>query len=176
MENKLELVIEKIVNFSLLDTFLREIKNYDNIDKIRANREEALLKETIKDARKNRVKIYQLYDKNLNIIIGIVALSASRLDDKPALLIDYIFISNIYRVKYSGINYSKFLIIYAFEKGLELQKEIGLVNLILYPDSENKHLISYYKNIYGFIEVKNRVIIQNKLKNEKWLYLPLKTK
>jgi len=176
MADELDLVIEKVSNPSLLDTFSRATKNYDSTDKLRANREEILLTQTIQDAKKNRTKIYQLRDRKTNIVIGLVALSASRLDDKPALLIDYIFISNDYRAKYSGVKYAELLIVYAFKQGLKLQKEIGLTNLILYPDGENKSLVSYYKNNYGFIEIRKKVLIQNKQKNEKWLYLPLKDK
>ncbi len=174
MVNELDLVIAKISSV-LLNNFSRDKNNYHS-EKIRSNREELLLKQIIKDASKNRTRVYQLYNKNSNKIIGLIALSSSRLDDKPALLIDYVFITNKFRKSNSNFSYAELLITFAFERGLEFQKEIGMVNLILYPDAENKSLISYYKNNYGFIEIRKKVFIQNKQKNEKWLYLPLKDK
>jgi len=93
MDKELELFIEIV---SSLESFARDRKNYsDNF--IQANREETLLKETIKDSKKYRTKIYQLKNKTLNLTLGIIALSASRLDYKPALVIDYIFIANQFR-------------------------------------------------------------------------------
>ena len=173
MDKKSELVIEIIPLVYVLESLLRNRDSYST-DAIQANREEALVKETIKDSKKNRTKIYQIKNENSNVIIGFIALSASRLDFKPALVIDYIFIFNKFRKKNSGINYVQYLIFFAFEKGLKLQKEIGLSNLILYPDNEEKTLISYYKNQYGFKEIRENIAIQRKTLIEKWLYLPLK--
>jgi len=68
------------------------------------------------------------------------------------------------------------LILFAFEKGLKLQKEIGVSNIILYPDNKEDSLITYYKNKYGFIEIREHIAIQKKVQFEKWLYLPLKEK
>jgi len=65
-----------------------------------------LFKETIKDSKKHRTKIYQLKNKTSNLTLGIIALSASRLDFKPALVIDYLFIANPFRERNSAINYA----------------------------------------------------------------------
>lgn len=172
MDKELELVIEIA---SPLESFARDRKNYSD-DSLQANREEILLKETIKDSKKHRTKIYQLKNKTANSTLGIIALSASRLDFKPALVIDYIFIANQFRERNSAINYAQYLILFAFEKGLKLQKEIGVSNLILYPDNEEDNLIDYYKKRYGFLEIREHIAIQKKVQFEKWLYLPLKEK
>ena len=173
MVEKLDLVIEK-VSTTILDTFSRDRTNYYDQDEIRSQREELLLKQTIKDATKKRTKVYRLYDKSAKKTIGLIALSTSRLDDKPALLIDYIFIANVYRKKSDNFSFARLLISYAFDKGLILQEEVGLSNLILYPDGEHLNLIKYYKKTYGFQEIREKVLVQNKAKNEKWMYLPLK--
>ncbi|MFK5976716.1 MAG: hypothetical protein QM493_09430 [Sulfurovum sp.] len=91
-------------------------------------------------------------------------------------MIDYIFIANQFRERNSSINYAQYLILFAFEKGLKLQKEIGVSNLILYPDNEEDNLIAYYKKRYGFIEIREYIAIGKKVQFEKWLYLPLKQK
>jgi len=60
---------------------------------------------------------------------------------------------------------------------LELQNDIGLSRLILYPDNKGKNLIEYYKNTYDFKELRENVAVDNKkAKIEKWLFLPLKVK
>jgi len=63
MDKELELVIEIV---SSLESFARDRKNYSD-DSIQANREETLLKETIKDSKKHRTKIYQLKNKTSNL-------------------------------------------------------------------------------------------------------------
>ena len=175
MDKELELVVEGDFSFFKLENCLRDRVCYVD-DNIQAFREEALVKEILKDSKKNRTKIYQLKKESSEVIVGFIALSASRLDFKPALLIDYIFIFNEFREKNSGVNYAKILIFFAFEKGLKLQKEIGLSNLILYPDNEEESLISYYKNRYGFREIRENIAVHKKTQIEKWLCLPLKQK
>jgi len=59
------------------------------------------------------------------------------------------------------------LILFAFEKGLKLQKEIDVSNLILYPDNEENSLIAYYKKRYGFIEIREHIAIGKKVQFEK---------
>ena len=176
MADELKLAFKRVLNPAELETFSRDVSIYYDEDKIRAYREEALLKATIKDAKKNRTKIYKLYDEDLGEIIGIMALSASRLDDKPALLIDYIFVVNKYRFKKSGFYYTSFLIAFVLKKGLFFQRHVGLSNIILYPDNEEQVLIDYYKKEYGFNEIRKKVLTQNKQKNQKWLFMPLKNR
>jgi len=176
MADELKLAFKRVLNPAELETFSRDVSIYYDEDKIRAYREEVLLKVTIKDAKKNRTKIYKLYDKDLEKTIGLIALSASRLGDKPALLIDYIFVVNEYRFKKSGFYYTSFLIAFALKKGLFFQRHVGLSNIILYPDNEKKALIDYYKKEYGFNEFREKIVIQNKPKEQKWLYIALKDK
>jgi len=173
MDKELELIIEGDFSLFKLESSLRNRDSYID-DNIQGYREENLVKSILKDSKKNRTKIYQLKKENTEVVIGFIALSASRLDFKPALLIDYLFIFNKFRKKNSNINYAQYLIFFAFEKGLKLQKEIALSNLILYPDNEKNSLIAYYKSNYGFKEIKENIAIQKKTQIEKWLYLPLK--
>ena len=84
----------------MLDFHIRKTSSFRNLNDITYNsdiysdndsqkfREQSLLSQTIKDATKNRTVIYELIDLNTNTILGIIALSASRLAMKPALLID----------------------------------------------------------------------------------------
>ncbi len=175
MDDILDLAIENISSFSKLKTFSRDRVSFCSSDNIRAYREETLLKQTLKDAEKNRTRIYQLRDNSSDVIIGVVALSTSRLDSKPALLIDYIFISNKFRRNNSSINYAKFSIGFTYELGLELQKKVGLSYVILYPDNEEKNLFDYYEKEYGFKTIHENVAIQRKTKTERWMYLPLQS-
>ena len=174
MPNLKELDIRKIENYQSLKVLSRS-KSIYKLD--RRSEEEGLLKETIKDAEKNRTVIYELYHKESNEVFGIIALSASRLASKPALLIDYFFICLKYRNKIieENITYSSYLMAKAFEVGLFIQSDIGLSNLILYPTNSSQKLRKYYTDIHGFIVIKEKVLIQNKFKNETWLFLPLKT-
>lgn len=173
MEEILELLIES-PSIEALKTFSYNDEHFHQLDIKRKSREVSFLKETISDVEKNRTKVYSLIDSITQKIIGIIALSASRLDDKPALLIDYIFIANIFRHPNSKTNYALPLITFALNKAFILQKEIGLSNIILYPDNESPRLISYYKKTYGFNEIQQRIPIQNKIQKEKWLYLAVK--
>ena len=171
----------------MLDFHIRKTSSFRNLNDITYNsdiysnndsqkfREQSLLSQTIKDATKNRTVIYELIDLNTNTILGIIALSASRLAMKPALLIDYIFVIKQYRKKkFNDISCAEYLMAFAFQKAFEVQDEIGLSNLILYPDKKHQSLIDYYKTNYDFQELREKVVIQNKTEIERWLWLPLK--
>jgi len=173
MAEELELVI-KCPSLASLKSFSRNDAIFHQSHVKRKSRELILLEETIKDYQKKRTQVYALVDNKIEVIMGIIALSASRLDDKPALLIDYLFIANEFRYKHSGVNYALPLITFALEKGFTLQKEIGLSNMILYPDNEAPDLIKYYKETYGFNEIQQRLPVQNKIKKKKGLFIPIK--
>jgi len=171
----------------MLDFHIRKISSFVNLKAITYNsdiysknntqkfREKSLLTETIKDATKNRTVMYELVDLNSHTLLGVIALSASRLAMKPALLIDYIFVIEKYRKKrFNDISCAEYLMAFAFQKAFEVQDEIGLSNLILYPDKKNQSLIEYYKLNYDFQELREKVVVQNKTEIERWLWLPLK--
>jgi len=61
MADELKLVFKRVSNPSTLDKFSRDTTIYYSEDKIRANREESLLRETIKDAKHNRTNMYYLH-------------------------------------------------------------------------------------------------------------------
>lgn len=120
------------------------------------DRERGFIKNTFKIVEKKDTVVYVL--ENNNDKVGFIALSASRVDAIPSVLIDYIFVSNSYRNQiFSDLADSKvseFLLSFAVEKAKEIQKNIGIRWLSLLPD--NDKLENYYKDNFGFFSYKDK--------------------
>jgi len=120
------------------------------------DRERGFIKNTIKLLDKNDAVAYVLLDDGKRV--GFIALSASRVDAIPSVLIDYIFVSNAYRnqifTDLSDSKVSEFLLSFALRKAKDIQKEIGIRWLSLLPDNEK--LEHYYKDKFGFFPYKDK--------------------
>ena len=144
-------------------------------DKHRANREDALLSQTISYAINGNTKLYTLKDMSSKLkgILGIVALSASEVlidkTKKPIILIDLLFVNNKYRSQeYEHLDNSKIstlLIEYAITKAQEVKELVGISYIALYPDGgkDNLRLVDFYKSI-GFDFITNK---------HEWMYIKL---
>lgn len=120
------------------------------------DRERGFIKSTIKLAEKNDTVVYVLL--NGEDKVGFIAMSASRVDAIPSVLIDYIFVANKYRNQQfsdlANAKVSEFLLSFALEKAKTIQKEIGVRWLSLLPD--NQKLEDYYKDNFGFFPYKDK--------------------
>ena len=133
-------------------------------DIIRATREKGLLQEIIKLTQKNKTILYLL--KKDAEIVGLIALSASSIDEIPVIQVDYLFVDFRYRKQkikeIDNSTISQYLLSFALNISEEVKQTIGLKYLALYPDAQSDKLISHYKNM-GF----------NPL-NRYWLVIKLK--
>ena len=70
-------------------------------------------------------------------IFGLIALSASRIDDLPCVQVDYLFVSATYRKQafseLGDIKISQYLINYAIQAGTQIKETIGVKFLLLLP-------------------------------------------
>ncbi|MGE0738335.1 hypothetical protein [Sulfurimonas sp.] len=129
----------------------------------RTTRERGLLEEIIKLVQKNKTKLYLL--KNNNEILGLIALSASSIDDFPVIQVDYLFVDYRYRKVYIDDidgTVSSYLLLFAMNVAENIKETIGLKYLALYPDAQSEKLISHYKEM-GF-----------NVLNKYWLFIKLK--
>lgn len=129
----------------------------------RTIRERDLLKEIIKLVQKNKTKLYLL--KNSNETLGLIALSASSIDDFPVIQVDYLFVDCKYRKVYIDeidSTISNYLLLFAMNVAENIKETIGLKYLALYPDAQSEKLISHYKEM-GF-----------NVLNKYWLFIKLK--
>ncbi|OHE00503.1 MAG: hypothetical protein A3K14_02185 [Sulfurimonas sp. RIFCSPLOWO2_12_FULL_36_74] len=129
----------------------------------RTTRERGLLEEIIKLVQKNKTKLYLL--KNSNEILGLIALSASSIDDFPVIQVDYLFVDYKYRKVYVDTmdsTISNYLLLFAMNVAENIKETIGLKYLALYPDAQSEKLISHYKEM-GF-----------NVLNKYWLFIKLK--
>jgi hypothetical protein len=115
-----------------------------------SDRERAFIKNTFKASDKKDTVAYVLV--NNDIPLGFIALSASRVDAIPVVLIDYIFVACELRkqtiAELSNVKISEFLLSVAMRKVHELQKSIGIRWLALLPD--NEQLETFYISHFGF--------------------------
>lgn len=113
-------------------------------------RERSFIKSTFKASDKNDTVIYVL--ENDDLPLAFIALSASRVDAIPVVLIDYIFVACALRkqpiVELANVKISEFLLSVAMRKVNELQKSIGIRWLALLPDNEQLEL--FYISHFGF--------------------------
>ena len=129
----------------------------------RTTRERGLLEEIIKLVQKNKTKLYLL--KKSNEILGLIALSASSIEDFPVIQIDYLFVDYKYRKVYIDEidgTISNYLLLFAMNVAENIKETIGLKYLALYPDAQSEKLISHSKEM-GF-----------NVLNKYWLFIKLK--
>lgn len=125
----------------------------------RATRERVLLEETIKFVQKKKTILYILQKED--IYLGLIALSASSIDDTPVVQIDYLFVDYKYRkviIQQIDDSVSNYLITFAMSRAELVQQTIGIKYLALFPDAQSGKLIKHYKNM-GFLQL-----------NKEWLF------
>ncbi|OUD16308.1 hypothetical protein [Thioflexithrix psekupsensis] len=107
--------------------------------------EEKLIKKFLKDSNKGVTKIYLL--KSPELYVGFVALSVSRLNNDPVVLIDYLYIQTIFRKKtineLGDIKPSEYLVKFAISCALEVKKIVA-VRFVLLQAAHDK-LIDFYE-------------------------------
>ena len=132
-------------------------------DPIRADRERALLKASLKQVEKGKSVAYLLQFSEENL--GFLALSVTSVNDFPSLQIDYLLVSSEYRSqKYQFLEdntVSEYLILLALHVANEIKDKAGMKYLVLYPDKLNEKLIKRYKKI-GFTQL-----------NKEWMFIKL---
>ena len=120
------------------------------------DRERGFIKNTANSSSKKDTVVYVL--ENDGERVGFIALSASRVDSIPAVLVDYIFIADKWRRKIiselADAKASEFLLSLAIDKAKTIQKSIGIRWLALLPD--NDKLESYYIDNFGFSPYKDK--------------------
>ncbi len=129
----------------------------------RATRERGLLEEIIKLTQKNKTILYLL--KKDNKFVGLIALSASSIDEMPVIQVDYLFVDFKYRkrkLEQLNATISKYLLSFAIDTAEKIKQTIGLRYLALYPDAQSDTLICHYKEM-GFNQL-----------NKYWLVIKLK--
>ena len=131
--------------------------------------EEEYIKKIYSEFKKGKTKIYLLLTPSVSedIIRGLVALSVSRLDNAPAVLIDYIYIRPQDRKmdfeigKGNFMKLSQLLVEFSIECALNVRKIVGVHLLILEPAHDK--LIPFYKSL-GFSQIS---------KKSDWMYLKI---
>ncbi|MEY4505136.1 MAG: hypothetical protein RL154_1433 [Pseudomonadota bacterium] len=106
--------------------------------------EGSYLKKLLGLAQKGKTNITLLV-KNSQIY-GLIALSASRIADLPAVQVDYLFVSSQYRKqeidKLSNLKISQYLINYAIQISVDIKEKIGVNFLLLLP-ADDKLIKTY---------------------------------
>ena len=129
----------------------------------RATRERGLLEEIIKLVQKNKTILYILMKEHK--MLGLIALSASSIDEIPVIQVDYLFVDFKYRkqkIDKIETTTAKYLLSFAIDTAENIKQTIGLKYLALYPDAQSDKLISHYKDM-GF-----------NVLNKYWLVIKLK--
>lgn len=115
--------------------------------KIGRNSEGSYLKKLIALSKKDKTNIVMLIKENE--IVGLMALSASRIDDLPCVQVDYLFVSTHYRKQIfkelGDIKISQYLISYAIQTSATIKEKIGVKFLLLLPVDDA--LIKIYENM-----------------------------
>ncbi len=154
----------KIDNKNILSYKVKLLQSLNfHSDINRASRERGLLEEIIKLTQKNKTILYIL--KNKDKIYGLIALSASSIDEMPVIQVDYLFVDYRYRkekVDEIQNTVAKYLLAFAIDTAENIKQTIGLKYLALYPDAQSNKLISHYKDM-GF-----------NVLNKYWLVIKLK--
>ena len=162
MDSNITLIKIDNKNISSYKVKLLQSLNF-HTDLNRASRERGLLEEIIKLTQKNKTILYLL--KKEDEILGLIALSASSIDEIPVIQVDYLFVDFHYRkqkVDEIQTTTAKYLLSFAIDTAENIKQTIGLKYLALYPDAQSNKLISHYKDI-GF-----------NLLNKYWLVIKLK--
>lgn len=162
MDNNITLI--KLDNKNILSYKVKLLQSlHFHTDLNRATRERGLLQEIIKLTQKNKTILYLL--KKDNTILGLIALSASSIDEIPAIQVDYLFVDFRYRrqeLKEIKFTISKYLLAFGIDTAENIKQTIGLKYLALYPDAQSDKLVSHYKDM-GFSVL-----------NKYWLIIKLK--
>jgi hypothetical protein len=161
MANSLQIL--KVDSSNILTYKVKLLQSFSfHNDAKRAERERGLLVETIKLVQKEKTVLYLLEQDEKPL--GMVALSASSIDDSPVIQIDFLFVDYQYRkiiLENSNTTIAKYLILFAIQLSEKIKQEIGLRHLVLYPDAQSDKLINYYKEM-GFEQL-----------NKYWLFIKL---
>ena len=152
--------------FSYLEIF----RNFET----KTDREKNLIDSMLSKVKKSDSVIYLLQVDNKNI--GFIAVSASKLltdiEGIPSIEIQYLFIDKKYRKKefteLNNIKASVFLVGLIQNIALELQTQIGIRYLILYPDKQNLSLVNFYLKL-GFYKYKIIIWDNKKRETEYWM-------
>lgn len=109
--------------------------------------EGSYLKKLVSLSQKDKTNIVMLI-KN-DEIAGLIALSASRIDDLPCVQVDYLFVSSHYRKQvFEELNNNKisqYLINYAIQTSTQIKEIIGVKFLLLLPADDA--LIKTYEDM-----------------------------
>ena len=160
-------------NFKIIVINKGNFLNYRNYlyfkpEEFERNREKEFIEKVKKDIQKQRNVVYLLLFEN-GERGGFIAVSASRIynlnnqEGVPALQVDYLFVNRKYRRKkviFITEGKKEKISIYLLGLILKLANEkwryeLGLRDLILYPDQQNRKLINFYKEL-GFFIYKSR--------------------
>jgi hypothetical protein len=162
MDNKIILI--KLDNSNIVKYKLKILSAFKfHPDLNRSVRERGLLEETIKLVQKNKTILYLLVKEDE--LLGLIALSASSIEEIPVIQVDYLFVSYNYRrefIKEIGSTVSEYLISFAIKTAETVKQTIGVKYIALYPDAQDKNLISHYQKM-GFFKL-----------NKYWLVIKLK--
>ena len=126
------------------------------------NREILFIKDICKRVEKSKTVLYVLKKDDENL--GLVSISATSMEDFPALQIDFLFVSKNYRgqifEELDNLKVSEYLIEFVISISKNLQENIGLKYIVLLPD--NKDLEKIYKKL-NF----------NKLNKTGWMFISI---
>ena len=126
------------------------------------HRETLFIKDICKRVEKSKTVLYVLKKDDENL--GLVSVSATSMEDFPALQIDFLFVSKNYRGQIfdelDNLKVSEYLIEFVISISKNLQENIGLKYIVLLPD--NKDLEKIYKKL-NF----------NKLNKTGWMFISI---
>lgn len=122
-------------------------------------RSRSFLKQLFKSCKKGDTVIYTLSIDSVEM--GLIALSASKIEHISAVQVDYIFVQKEFRKKeleqIGGVRVSQYLLAHALKVADTIKSEIGLRWLILTPDNDT--LQAYYQREFGFTKYKNAMFL-----------------
>ena len=126
------------------------------------NREILFIKDICKRVEKSKTVLYVLKKDDENL--GLVSVSATSMEDFPALQIDFLLVSKKYRglvlEELDNVKTSEYLIELVISIAKDIQENIGLKYIVLLPD--NKDLEKIYKEL-SF----------NKLNKTGWMFISI---
>lgn len=113
--------------------------------------EEQYIKQMVNTHNHGETKIYLLQEVTENKIYGFIALSATKLDKKPALLIDYLFtVVNYRKMVFVDLNNKKvsdYLLEFGLDMALQVRKLIAIKYILL--EIADDKLKTFYQQV-GF--------------------------
>ena len=146
--------------YQLSKKLLESLELSDTLEQ--KNREILFIKDICKRVEKSKTVLYVLKKDDENL--GLVSVSATSMEDFPALQIDFLFVSKNYRGQIfdelDNLKVSEYLIEFVISISKNLQENIGLKYIVLLPD--NKDLEKIYKKL-NF----------NKLNKTGWMFISI---